>query len=159
MNWRKIQLGSELCDQDRLILNLVGHDPVKIHGGPCEGFANYVQLDDQSSVCLIFFNRPLWLSEILDLCAEYLSQPTSRLYIGINRYQVKGNDTLLDYKDLIDNNIGHGHSILKVVSQHLSTLGFRTIKMGCLENDQGKYFNFVQPLTWVYAEHETYQSN
>lgn len=153
MNWRATQLGTTLCDQDHLLLNLIANRPVRIHGDHC-GFDQFCKIDSNSDFCLIFFNRPLWLSEIKNLCADYLEISTRYLYIGINRYQIKGNDTL--HCDSTPTNT-FSDEILNWMSACLKDQKFLIKQQGYFEKDQGRYFNFVQPLTWIYGEHETNQ--
>lgn len=150
MNWRAIQLGDQLCEQDQIILDLVAGRPVRIHGNHY-GFDRLVEVDDQSDFCLIFINQPLWLSEVSDLCIRYLQQSTQNLYIGINRYQIKGNDT--DYQSAAD--LSPGQALLEWLGTLLTNSGFTIKAQDCLEKDLGRHFNFVQPVTWIYAEHET----
>lgn len=148
MNWRYTQLGSDTCDQDRVILDFIDDRSVRIYGDHC-GFDQFCQLDEHSNFCLIFFNRPLWLSEIKQRCSDYLSQPTKYVYIGLNRYQIKGNDT--QYQ--LDNSaLSYGTQVQRWLNDCITNLGFTVIKQDCFEHDQGRYFNFVQPLTWIYAE-------
>jgi hypothetical protein len=94
----------------------------------------------------------MWLSEIKQRCENFLSRPTNRVYIGINRYQIKGNDTSY-WSSAVD--VAYGLQILDWVSYCLKDLGFTPQQQGYFDCDRGRYFNFVQPLTWIYAEHET----
>jgi hypothetical protein len=73
----------------------------------------------------------------------------------INRYQITGNDTNM----LIKNTTHHGENIIKVVDQIISKLNYKIIKQGTHDDDRGRYFNFVQPLTWIYGSHVTDKSN
>ena len=146
--WREAQLGTTLCDQDILIKQLIGNSKVRLHGEDV-GFEQFCQIDPESELCVIFLQKKRWLSEIKKECADFLSQPTSRVYIGINRYTIKGNDT---FYCLADSDLTNGQQILNWMSYHLKSLGFKTIQQGCFELDRGRYFNFVQPLTWTYAE-------
>jgi hypothetical protein len=148
MNWRTVQLGTDTCDQDREILNLVGQRSVRIYGEHL-GFDQFCRTDQHSNFCLIFFNRPLWLSEIQQRCIDSVTIPTKYLYVGLNRYQIKGNDIKysLNYPGL-----SCGQAVLRWLENCVIDLGFTVVKKNCYENDQGRYFNFVQPLTWIYAE-------
>ncbi len=148
MNWREVQLGTTLCDQDIFIKQLIGNNKVRLHGEDA-GFQQFCSIDPTSQFCLIFFQNMRWLSEIKRECADFLSHPTSRVYVGINRYTIKGNDT---FYSLHDSALTNGAQILTWTSDYLKTLGFTTTQQGCFEFDCGKYFNFVQPLTWIYAE-------
>lgn len=151
MNWRTVQLGSATCDQDRKLLQLIDRRSVRIHGNH-QGFDQFCNVNPQSDFCLIFFNTPAWLSEIRDRLHKYLEPPTTCVYIGINRYQIKGNDIGPCTVNSTDN---HSQQILSWTQQILSTLGFKCLQQGYMEQDVGRYFNFVQPLTWIYAEHAT----
>jgi hypothetical protein len=148
MNWREVQLGTTLCDQDIIIKQLIGNNKVRLHGEDA-GFQQFCRIDPTSQFCLIFFQNMRWLSEIKRECADFLSYPTSQVYVGINRYTIKGNDT---FYSLHNSELTNGSQILSWTSDYIKTLGFTTIQQGCFEFDRGKYFNFVQPLTWIYAE-------
>jgi len=151
MSWRAAQLGTDLCDQDLLVQQLIGSYKVRLHGEDC-GFYQFCEVDPTSDFCLIFLNSPMWLSEIKQKCANFLAYPTNRVYIGINRYQIKGNDTSY-WPSTVD--VAYGLQILDWLSYCLKDLGFTPQQQGHFDRDQGRYFNFVQPLTWIYAEHET----
>ena len=153
--WRKTQLGNDLCDQDRIILDLVKDRSVRIHGDHYD-FAHHLCLDHRSDFLIILFTRPLWLSEIQQTIHDNLAQDINSLYIGINRYIVLGNDTDSIYKD---SNIGRGPQILDVLHKFIVRYGFFVRRQGTMDHDQGRYFNFVQPLTWLYAERETNTSH
>lgn len=152
MNWRDIQLQGELCDQDYKILELTRSHAVRIHGDS-KGFDRYCQLNNQSAFCLIFFNEPIWLSEIKDKCREYLTDTVQQCYIGINRYQILGND-LKDYQAQTSPD-SLGNAMLDFVVSCTTPLSFIEKGRGTFDLDHGRYFNFVQPLTWTYIEHAT----
>lgn len=155
MNWRLIQLGSTTCDQDRKLLELIDNRSVRIHGNH-QGFDQFCNLEPQSDFCVIFLNSPAWLSEMRNRLQEYLQLPTTCVYVGINRYLIKGNDT--EYR-MTNHNDGHGQQILTWAQQQLTKLGFVCLQQGHMDKDLGRFFNFVQPLTWIYAEHATNKSH
>ena len=66
-------------------------------------------------------------------------------YLGINRYVVLGNNTNITF----NTTDSEGQSLLGLVHRILPD--FNMIDSGTFDNDQGKYFNFVQPLTWIYG--------
>ncbi len=149
--WRETQLGNDLCDQDRIILDLVKGRSVQIRGDHYD-FAHHLCLDQSSDFLIILLNRRLWLSEIKQIIDENLAKNINNLYIGINRFIVLGNDTRSIYKD---NNIGRGQQILDILQKFIAVQKFSIKCQGSMDHDQGRYFNFVQPLTWLYAERET----
>lgn len=151
MNGRDIQLGADQCDQDQLLLNLIGGSAVRIIGYD-QGFSKFCTVDDHSDFLIIFFNQPLWLSELRNRCEKYITPGITRVYLGINRYRIKGNDTA-DYCVAVDQD-HKGKQILDFVSSCLLKKNFVVKQQGYLDNDQGRFFNFVQPLTWIYAEYE-----
>jgi hypothetical protein len=153
--WRKTQLGNDLCDQDRIILDLVKDRSVQIHGDHYD-FAQHLCLDQNSDFLIILFTRSLWLSEVHQTINDNLAKHINNLYIGINRYVVLGNDTNMIYND---SNIGRGQQILDVIKTFIASHGFSVRRQGSMDHDQGRYFNFVQPLTWLYAERETNTSH
>ena len=155
MSWRAVQLGSKTCDQDRKILDLINQRSIRIHGDH-QGFDQFCNIDPQSDFCVIFLNTPVWLSEMRDSLYQYLEPPTTHVYVGINRYQIKGND--IGYCP-INHSDNYSHQILTWASQVLATLGFESLQQGCMDRDLGRFFNFVQPLTWIYAERATNQSH
>lgn len=148
MNWRATQLGTETCDQDRVLLRLIGNNTVRLHGNH-QGFDQFCNLDPDSDFAVIFLNRPAWLSEMREELCAYLKKPTSYVYVGINRYQIKGNDIGNLNINLLDNN---SEQILAWVNKFLTDLGFSYKHKGHMEKDRGRFFNAVQPLTWIYAE-------
>lgn len=156
MSWRDIQLQGTFCDQDNKILELIASRTVRIHGD-CQGFDSYCRINDQSEFCLIFFNQPIWCSEIQDKCGEYLSDTVQQCYIGINRYQILGND--LKDNLALTSLAPSGNAILDFLVSCTTPLGFVEKDRGTFDLDQGRYFNFVQPLTWIYLEHETNSSH
>lgn len=155
MSWRTIQLGDTTCDQDRKLLDFINQRPVRIHGNHA-GFDQFCSVDPHSDFCVIFLNTPAWLSEIRDDLCQYLAAPTKHLYVGINRYQIIGNDV---GPCPINHGSNHSQQILTWIDHLLTTLGFETLQQGHIDRDLGRFFNFVQPLTWIYAERATNQSH
>lgn len=151
MTWRDVQLGSDLCDQDRLILDLIQRRSVRIHGHSM-GFDKFCDIDSQSDFGLIFFNQPLWLSEIKQQLLDFSAKNIKYLYVGINRYQVKGNDTSHSPENQNDT---PGVELLCWLEHCLTEIGFSVKKKGFFDEDKGRFYNFVQPLTWLYAEYAT----
>ena len=146
MSWRSVQLGTSLCDQDQLILKLFEGCKVKGVGVDFE-FATNLQLDHNSENLILIINNPIWLSGLIDVCKKHLVTPVNNFYIGINRYIIRGNDTTIKVK----NSGNAGIDIINFVSQQLTQQGYTTLQAGHFDHDQGRYFNFVQPLTWLYG--------
>jgi hypothetical protein len=146
MSWRSAQLDDQLCDQDIIILDLFQNKTVRYVGIDYE-FANHLSIDNSSSNLVLILNRPAWLSEIRTQIKNLLVSPVNTFYIGINRYTVLGNDT--DLK--ITHNKTHSDDIINFIKQIVDNLNYTVVKSGSHNNDRGRYFNFVQPLTWVYG--------
>lgn len=140
--WRSIQLGNTTCDQDNIILELFQGIPVRYIGNDLE-FSDLLLLDNSSRDIVAVFNSEGWISNLIDLLHE-LSDSNS-FYLGINRYALLGNDTNLKF----DSTNLTGLNLINLVERVLPN--FKIIKSGFFDNDEGRYFNFVQPLTWVYA--------
>lgn len=153
MSWRFTQLGNQLCDQDRLILSLFENKSVNYVGKDPE-YQNWLTVDPQSKNLVLIFNSPMWVSDLINNCRKHLSPDVEIFYIGINRYQVLGNDTNLVFKS----DTAHGLRLLNLISTVVLHQGFEVIKSGHFDHDLGRYFNFVQPLTWVYGHNLTNQS-
>lgn len=145
MSWRTIQLGEKLCDQDQVILDLFCDKSVRYIGTDSE-FIRHLTVDTNSSKAIIIINQNIWLSDLIKQITQELTKVhTDEFYIGINRYVISGNDTTKTFN-------GHGgHCLLEFITEQLESLGFYVTKSGLLDNDRGRYFNFVQPLTWVYG--------
>ena len=154
MSWRQIQLDQTLCNQDELILQLFGQDPVKYVGKDLE-FAQHLHQDHQAKNLILVVNDPVWCSELVTLCKNNLSDTIENFYIGINRYCIKGNDTFFDANASGTNSL----DLIDFVKNQIQLLGYQVTKSGYLELDLGRYFNFVQPLTWLYGHKKTDQSN
>lgn len=149
MSWRQTQLQNTTCDQDRIILNLYRGIPVRYIGKDLE-FAKMLSIDYNSRHAVAVFNTAGWLSELINLVQELKSY--NSFYLGVNRYLIKGNNTNIEF----DSNIGPGKSIINLVEKIISP-EFTVRQSGNFDNDQGKFFNFVQPLTWIYATNNHYK--
>jgi hypothetical protein len=146
MSWRSAQLDNRLCDQDIIILDLFQNKTVRYIGTDHE-FASHLSIDNCSSNLVLILNQPAWLSEICTQIKKLLTGPVDTFYIGINRYTVMGNDT--DLK--IAHSKTHSEDLINFIEQIVVDLNYRVAKSGSYNNDRGRYFNFVQPLTWVYG--------
>lgn len=146
MSWRSTQLEDQLCDQDQLIVNLFKNKTVKYVGSDLE-FQKSLTVDPLSKNLVLILNSPMWVSELINSCQAHLSSDVEEFYIGINRYQILGNDTNL----VFENTTAHGSRILNLISTVASCQGFKITKSGHFDQDLGRYFNFVQPLTWLYG--------
>tara|TARA_R110000803_G_scaffold149071_1_gene214488 strand:+ start:294 stop:728 length:435 start_codon:yes stop_codon:yes gene_type:complete len=142
MSWRSVQLGTSNCDQDEVILNLYKNVPVNYIGTDTE-FAQKLTLDPLSNHAVAVFNQKAWMSELVEFI-QTLKKYKS-FYLGINRYVVLGNNTNITF----NTTDSEGQSLLGLVHRILPD--FNMIDSGTFDNDQGKYFNFVQPLTWIYG--------
>ena len=58
---------------------------------------------------------------------------------------------------MIKSTSNHGSDLIDFVTELASHQGFLVTKSGQFDNDLGRYFNFVQPLTWVYGNNSTNQ--
>lgn len=142
MSWRYVQLKDKNCDQDLIILDLFKNTPVKYLGEDHE-FSSRLMLDDTSNNIVAVINYPIWLSDLIAF-VDCLNSASS-FYIGINRYHILGNDTSLRF----DKNILSGENIINLIK--FTATKHTIIKSGFFDDDQGRYFNFVQPLTWAYG--------
>lgn len=147
MSWRTVQLGNDLCDQDRKILNLFDNQPVRYIGTDIE-FAQHLNTSESASNLILIFNRNQWCSDIIDRCSRFLTPEIDQFYIGINRYTVLGNDT----NQTIDMSASNGENLIKFLTKTVNHLGFIVTDYGTFDNDLGRYFNFIQPLTWMYGK-------
>jgi hypothetical protein len=146
MSWRSTQLDNQLCDQDIVILDLFQNKTVRYVGTDYE-FANHLVVDNSSSNLILILNQPAWLSEIYTQIKNLLISPVDTFYIGINRYTVLGNDTDLT----ISQNKTHSEELINFIEQIVVDSSYRIVKSGFYDSDRGRYFNFVQPLTWIYG--------
>jgi hypothetical protein len=135
-----------MCNQDQLILDLFGGADVN-YIGPDFEFKNQLQHNSGSARLILILNSPVWASDILSACQTHLTKNIELFYIGINRYQVLGNDTSTPIK----NTKNISSDLLNYITDIIKKQGFAVSKTGQFDNDQGRYFNFVQPLTWVYG--------
>jgi hypothetical protein len=142
MNWRNLQLDGQLCDQDKVIVSIYDQMPVRYLGDDID-FAQYLTIDEQSRHIVAIFNQPGWMTDFIRFIDNL--KDASSFYLGINRYLIIGNDTSIAF----DNNLTNSECLIDFVIKHLQN--FKISKQGFNENDNGRYFNFVQPLTWIYA--------
>ena len=103
---------------------------------------------------ILIINDSVWLSDIMKSCDQHLQPSIETFYIGVNRYCIKGNDTSENFSSTAH----QGNDLISVIDAIVSKFGYSITKFGCNDNDLGRYFNFVQPLTWVYGS-KTNQSN
>lgn len=150
MSWRSVQLGNALCDQDRLILSLFQNKTVNYIGHDSE-FKSLLDHDMNSDNLVLILNKPVWVSGIVSVCKQNLTSTIKTFYIGINRYWVQGNDTDRTF----ENTGNRGSDLLHLVTNIANSQGFSVTKSGQFDNDLGRYFNFVQPLTWAYGHKST----
>lgn len=150
MNWRSIQLGSNLCDQDKIIIDLFKDRPVKYIGTDLE-FKKNLNVNNAASNLILILNQPQWCSDVIKICRDCLDSTIDKFYIGVNRYQLLGNDTTRN----IESSGQHGVDYIKFLTTIVTELGFCVTKTGSFDNDLGRYFNFVQPLTWIYGNNVT----
>jgi len=153
MSWRTTQLQQELCDQDRIILDLFTDMDVNYVGKDIE-FKNLLNHNDSSTNLILIINHQIWCSEVVALCHEHLRHPIKTFYIGINRYCIKGNDTVGNFCQ----SENQSQDIIEMINNIVTRLGYTVAKSGHYNTDLGRYFNFVQPLTWVYG-YEAFTSN
>jgi hypothetical protein len=146
MSWRTVQLGQDLCDQDRLILDLFKDTNVR-YIGPDSEFKAVLPHNELSTNLVLIINHQVWCSDIVKLVCRHLTQTTDKFYIGINRYYIKGNDTT--EKFTISNH--NSEDIVSMLTGLISKAGFAVTKSGHYDKDLGRHFNFVQPLTWIYG--------
>lgn len=154
MSWRSVQLGDQCCDQDNIILNLFKDKTVNYVGDDLE-FQQRLSHDPASTNLVLVLNKPIWISSMVAVCQEQLSSTVETFYIGINRYQVLGNDTCRNV-NCTDN---HSSNLIQLITDITHEQGFVVIKSGQHNQDLGRYFNFVQPLTWVYGHKIANQSH
>jgi hypothetical protein len=148
MTWRLVQLDNALCDQDQVILSIYKDRPVKYIGNDDE-FTKHLLIDSNSKDVVAVFNTDSWLSDLVSFVKNLGAYDS--FYLGINRYVIQGNDTNF----VFDLSKPNGQQLLELVSIILPQ--FDIIKSGYFDDDQGKYFNFIQPLTWIYAANKSYR--
>jgi len=154
MSWRSVQLGETTCDQDNIILKLFDGQPVKYVGHDL-AFSNVLNLDDHAENLVLIINQSMWCSELISTCKTQLTDTIKTFYIGINRYCIKGNDTVIDVNLSKDK----GKDLINFVDIQIRLSGYSIKQSGYFDQDLGRYFNFVQPLTWLYGNKTTNQSN
>ena len=148
MSWRYVQLKNQNCDQDNIILDLFKGQSVK-YIGPDPEFAKKLTLDNNSSnLIAIFNNKEKWLSELIGFIEEQLEKTQYQtFYFGINRYLISGNDTNLAF----DQFTSTGEQLINLVTNIFEHFDCRVIRSGKFDDDSGRYFNFIQPVTWIYG--------
>lgn len=151
MSWRSLQLRQKACSQDQVVLELFKNKKVKYFGTDVE-FAAMLDLDADSQHLVSVINRPLWLSEMIDTAKQLLvPNKFETFYVGVNRYQIIGNDTDITF----DRRIDSGATIINLLTSIAQKQGYAVIKSGYFDNDQGRHMNFVQPVTWIYGSSTT----
>lgn len=143
MSRRTTQLGDTLCDQDQLIVNLFQGMPVNYVGADIE-FVQHLNCVASADNLILTINHVHWASDILKICQNHLTNNIERVYFSVNRYCLLGNDTKL----LVDDLVG-------LLAYAVEQQGFEVVKKSQIERDLGRYFNFVQPLTWIYGTKTT----
>jgi hypothetical protein len=143
-------MGNQLCDQDKLIVSLFDGKDVNYVGADSE-FQQKLNHDSNSKNLVLILNTPMWVSDIISNCKKHLFSSTRTFYIGINRYQVLGNDTNTVYSTTENCSV----DLICLLSTTVKEQGFDVKKSGHFDHDLGRYFNFVQPLTWIYGHNVT----
>ena len=154
MSWRGTQLGDQCCDQDNLILNLFKGKTVNYVGDDIV-FRQRLSYNPASTNLVIVLNNSIWISGIIAVFQQYLRKNIETFYLGVNRYQVLGNDTNRDIK--CTNN--YSNDLIQLITDITQEHEFEILQSGHHNQDLGRYFNFVQPLTWVYGQNITNQSH
>jgi len=154
MSSRSIQLGDKLCDQDQLIIDLFKDEPVCYVGDDAE-FAAKLNCIESSPNLILILNSKLWCSDIQKKCALHLTSNVNKFYISINRYKILGNNTNFTF----ENSNVPGNDIIKMLEYFIKPLGVSVTRSGTHDFDRGRYFNFIQPLTWIYGTKNTNQDN
>ena len=139
MSWRSVQLGNNLCDQDQVIVNLFQEKPVNYVGKDDE-FSQHLNCSSLANNLIVTINQACWVSDILKICQEQLTDNIECVYLSVNRYCLLGNDTWLIVTDLEE-------LLVWIIKQHK----FDVVGKSKIERDLGRYFNFVQPITWIYG--------
>jgi len=146
MSWRSTQLNQELCDQDCVILDLFADKDVNYIGRDVE-FKKLLNHNSSATNLILIVDDNVWCSDIIKMLNQHLKYSVETFYIGLNRYCVKGNDT----EEKFLGTGKHGNDLISMIDNVVSKLNYSVIKSGCYDNDFGRSFNFVQPLTWVYG--------
>jgi len=142
MSWRSVQLGNSNCDQDQIILDLYKDVAVDYIGNDTE-FAEKLDINPNSEHAVAVYNQQGYLSDFIQFIRPLVKYKT--FYLGINRYFILANDTTLTYDSI---NKTDSENLILTVKRILNC---NIMQSGTVDNDKGRYFNFVQPLTWVYA--------
>lgn len=143
MTWRAVQLGDTLCQQDQIIIDLFQDQRVRYIGND-SNFSKHLNCHNIASNLVLVINEPIWISKILEICKQHLTSDINCFYLSINRYTVLGNDT---------NFIAH--NFIELLEKIVNACGFTVAQSGRIDRDLGRYFNFVQPLTWIYGNQIT----
>jgi hypothetical protein len=147
MSWRYLQLEQKTCLQDQVVLDLFKNKVVKYIGRDVE-FAAMLNTNPDSRHVVAVLNSSMWLSEMIDAVRGLLEpEKFKTFYIGVNRYQILGNDTTLTF----DQQIASGATIINLLTNIAQKQEYAVLKSGYFDNDQGRYMNYVQPLTWIYG--------
>lgn len=147
MSGRVTQLANELCEQDQLILDLFKDKLVKFVGSDLS-FARNLSIDPMAANLVAIYNTEGWVSNLIDFITLHLcSKHYTNFYFGINRYQLIGNNTNL----VFDSSTDSGQLIIDLIDTIAKKYGYQIQQSGYYDNDFGKKFNFIQPLTWVYG--------
>jgi hypothetical protein len=144
MSWRTTQLNNKLCRQDQIILDLFKDKSVRYISNDLE-FAAHLSLSQNSKHIIAILNKPFYLSELIKFVKDNLVD-IETFYFGINRYHLIGNDT-----NLLFDNITNSKNIINLISKLAVSNNCNVTQSGHFDNDNGRYFNFVQPLTWAYG--------
>lgn len=145
-SWRSLQPNQTPCEQDLIIRDLFKDSTVRYQGLDQE-FASTLNLDDRSGNLILSVNHPVWVSELINLVESALNSSYEKIYVGINRYYIKGNDT-----DIVSNDASSGKNIIDLINRLAHKHQWRMIRHGYVDNDRGRHLNFVQPVTWAYCE-------
>jgi hypothetical protein len=146
MTWRNLQLKNKDCTQDTLVLNFFQNKSVRYVGQDRE-FEKRLQLDANSTNLIAVINRSIWISDLIEFIKTNLSVPTTSFYFGVNRYLVQGNDTTIQFDPVLDS----GFSLTALMKNVAESMGYVVEKAGYFDDDQGRHFNFAQPVTYIYG--------
>lgn len=146
MSWRSIQIKQGSCTQDQIILDIFKNEPVKYQGKDLE-FAEKLNVDPESKNLIVIINDIIWVSELIDNVSKLFDRQYNKIYIGVNRYLIAGNDTDIEF----NREIKSGQLITDLISRIATYRGYQINKVGFFDEDFGRFMNFVQPLTYVYA--------
>ena len=146
MSGRYGQLMGSLCDQDLLILDLFKNKPVRYIGEDTE-FSQHLIISECAQSTVAIFNHWGWLSDLLTFVDDIANtKELEDFYLGINRYFLRGNDT-----DIVFPENSTSKDLIDLLIKKFNGYGFVVTKFGFRDQDNGRYFNFVQPITWIYG--------